>query len=199
MDGTEFYKIEGLPPPELALRAQLDGVALALLKPEQTVAAFVASLAATGQFQSAVAVLAHALPKREAVWWSCVAVRHATAPSPGSDADTALVAAETWVFHPDEAHRRPTRQAAARAGFQSAAGWAALAAFWSGGSMAPPDTPEVLPDDDLTARAVAGATALAALRPDPDQTAAAYSAFVDMALDIARGGDGRNVEGQTEH
>ena len=196
MTENEFYKIERDPPATLARQLRLDGGALAVLKPDQTVAQYVASLAATEQFPAAITVLAHALPKREAVWWGCISVRHAEAPERGSTADGALAAAEAWVFHPDEAHRRPTRQAAARAGFQTAAGWAALAAFWSEGSLAPTDAPDVPPADDLTARAVAGAATLAAVQPDSGQTAKTFSAFVDMALDIARGGDGRQRRAQ---
>ncbi len=193
MHEDEYFKLSGERPIDLARRLKLDPSARAVLMPDQTVAEYVVSLAQTGQFPAAITVLAHALPKREAVWWGCLAVRHAEAPPHGSEADAALAAAEAWVYHPDEEHRRPTRDAAALAGLDTPAGWTAIAAFWSGGSLTTPDNPDVPPREDLTGQAVAGAATLAAVQPDAGAARAKYVAFIKMALDVARGGDGRHV------
>src|SRR5580658_40766 len=195
MGEDEYFKFAPAEPADLARRLILDEAACALLMPEQSVAEFVVDLAGVGQFPAAIAVLAHALPKREAVWWGCVAVRLATAPTADSPADAALRAAEAWVYQPLEQNRQAAREAAARAGLRTPAGWAAIAAFWSSGSMAPPDTPEVLPKEDLTARAVAGAVALAAVQADPAHTGVGFEAIIGLGLDIARGGDGRHMPG----
>jgi len=64
--------------------------------------------------------------------------------------------------------------------------WAAAAAGWAGGSLAPPDVPVVPPPDHLTAHAVAGAVALAAAS-DPEQLEARQGAFLHAALDLADG------------
>lgn len=195
MHEDAYYKLASEHPVELARKLRLDASALALLEPDQTVAEYVVTLAQTGQFRAALAMLAHALPKREAVWWGCVAVRHAEAPPPESAADVALKTAESWVYQPSEETRQPTGAAAARVGLGTAAGWAVIAAFWSGGSLAPADSPAVPPAPDLTGKAIAGATTLATMDQDPQLVAGKSVAFIRMALDIARGGDGRHVLG----
>ena len=193
MNGDSYYKLAEQQPIELAQRLALDKAACSLAKASETVSDFIALLAQAGQLQAALAVLAHTLPKREAVWWSCVAVRFADPPIEGSDADNAIKAAERWVYHPTEETRQPIGAAAAKAGLGTPAGWAAMAAFWSGGSLAPPDMPIVPPADDLTAKAVTGATTLAGMQPDPNCASTHFIAFIRMALDIARGGDGRHL------
>ena len=193
MRADDYHKLTRRHPAELARQLQLDMAACALLAADQTVAEFVMCLALDKQFPAALAMLAHALPKREAVWWGCIAVRRANPPDPNSAADTALSAAEAWVYHPDEQSRQPIGEAATKAGLNTPAGWAAMAAFWSGGSLAPPDSPVVPPQDDLTAKAVAGATTLAAIDDDQQRAAGKSIAFIKIALDIALGGDGRNV------
>jgi Family of unknown function (DUF6931) len=190
MQQNRYYKLAGTDPADLASRLRLDALACSLLMPEQSVSDYVISLAETGQFRAALSVLAHALPKREAVWWGCVAVRYAEVPPADSDADTALAAAEAWVYQPSEDTRRPTGAAASRAGLGTAAGWAAIAAYWSSGSLSPEDTPPVPPGPELTGKAVAGATTLAALNADPPD--GYFDVFIRMALDIASGGDGRH-------
>ncbi len=193
MRADDYYKLTRRHPAELARQLQLDAAACALLVPDQTVAEFVLCLAQDKQFPAALTVLAHALPKREAVWWGCIALRQAEPPAPGSAAEAALSAAEAWVYQPNEETRLPIADAAARAGLGSPVGWAALGAFWSGGSLAPPGSPAVPPKDDLTAKAVAGAMTLAAIDDDPQRAAGKSVAFIKMALDIAHGGDGRHL------
>ena len=53
----------------------------------------------------------------------------------------ALVAAETWVRRPDEANRRAAMAAAEATKMQTPEAWAAVGAFWSGGSMSPDTRP----------------------------------------------------------
>jgi hypothetical protein len=66
-----------------------------------------------------------------------------------------------------------------------------MAAFWSGGSLAPPESPAVPPAANLTAKAVAGAVMLAAVVPDPVQAPEKYRHFFDLGVDIACGGKGK--------
>ena len=46
--------------------------------------------------------------------------------------------AERWTADPNEQNRREAQAAAEKLEFGTAASWAAISAFWSGGSMAPP-------------------------------------------------------------
>jgi hypothetical protein len=111
-----------------------------------------------GLLIEATRLVAHALPAREAVWWACACSRH-TAPSGVNPAvETKLRdAAEEWVRRPTDEHRRAAMKQAETAGFGSPEAWAAVAAFWSGDSMAPPEAPKVPPQPHFTGLAVAGA------------------------------------------
>lgn len=138
----------------------------------------------------AARLVAHALPKREAVWWACMCARATEAAPPPADAE-ALTAAEAWVRKPEEPNRRQAMAKAEAAGFRTPEAWAAIGAFWSGGSMAPEGQPVVPPGDHLTGLAVAGAVSLAAVRKQPEKADATLRTFLASALDIAGGGAGR--------
>ena len=47
-------------------------------------------------YQDATKLLAHALPKRLAVWWACLAARRAQTPETSEDNLQALIATEAW-------------------------------------------------------------------------------------------------------
>ncbi|WP_421988713.1 DUF6931 family protein [Roseococcus sp.] len=175
----------------LIARLELDGPGTSLVADLPDAAAGIIRLAEAGRMPDALRLVAHALPKREAVWWACMCARAVpVAESPACDAE-ALAAAETWVRKPDEAARRATMEVAQKGGFRSPEAWAAVAAFWSGGSMAPEGQPVVPPADHLTGVAVAGAIILAATRVTPEKAEGRFLRFLESARDIAGGGAGR--------
>jgi hypothetical protein len=151
-----------------------------------------------GLLIEATRLIAHALPAREAVWWACACSRH-TAPSGVNQAveTTLRDAAEEWVRRPTDEHRRAAMKQAEGAGFGSPEAWAAVAAFWSGDSMAPPEAPKVPPQPHFTGLAVAGAIALAAARGPAARREARLRGFLVSAKDIASGGVGR-IEAETD-
>jgi hypothetical protein len=169
--------------------------ARAILQPDLPSDAFVDRLCTAGLWIDAVRFLAHALPKREAVWWGCLAARAALSEAPHDAAGGAVEAAEAWVYRPNEDNRRATMAAASAAGNDSPAGWAARGAFWSGGSLAPPEAPVVPPAERLTGAAVAGAVCLAAVQRQPEHAPDKYRLFIAQGLDIAGGGTGRSKSG----
>ncbi len=138
----------------------------------------------------AARLVAHALPAREAVWWAarCSA---ATAPPTLPEADQeARVLAEAWVRERADPVRRSAMDKAQQAGCTSPEAWAAVAAFWSGDSMSPPDQPKVPPAPHLTGVAVVGAVVLSSVRTDPGRQPARLKQFLNSARDIAAGGAG---------
>jgi hypothetical protein len=151
---------------------------------------FAQKLAEASMFADAVDFLARALPKREAVWWACVCARDLPADPKKPHVEKALKAAEAWVYRPAEENRRAAEAAANAIKDSHPARWAAMAAFWSGGSMAPPGAPEVRPAEDFTAKAVSGAVQMAA-GLDPAEIEARRKGFVAYGIDIANGGNGR--------
>jgi len=174
--------------PHLALdergRAALVGAA--------DVASALAALEGATLLEAAARLAAHALPPREAVWWACMCSRHTAASGEDPAAEAALRdLAEEWVRRQGDAPRRAAMAAAQAAGFGSAEAWAAVAAFWSGDSMAPPEAPKVPPEPHFPGLAAAGSVALAAARGDARRREARFVRFLASAHDISRGGAGR--------
>jgi hypothetical protein len=99
---------------------------------------------------------------------------------------SALGVAERWVAEPTEPNRRSAQGASEATGYETACGWAAGGAFWSGGSMAPPDLPEVPPKETLTAQAVVVAIKLTACA-EPAKTASRFAEFLSLGGRVADG------------
>ncbi len=158
-----------------------------LLRDTLTPAQYLQLLMDNQQYLDGVRFLAHALPKREAVWWACLSARSAAGPNPAPPIRAALEAAEKWVADPSEDNRRPAMAAAEAATLATPAGCAAAAVFWSGGSLAPPNLPEVPPGETLTAQGVTGAVLLAAVQTEPEKAVEKQRAFLTQGIDVANG------------
>src|SRR5207245_1179123 len=148
---------------------------------------FINTLMEKQQFPDAVRFLAHALPKREAVWWACLCARASAGSKPPPNIAAALQTAEKWVVDPSEENRRAAMPAAEAAEFKTPAGCAAVAAFWSGGSLVPPNVPVVPPGEYLTAHGVAGAVMLAAVVSEPEKAPEKYRTFLTQGIEVANG------------
>jgi hypothetical protein len=180
------------PLPPLLPRLALDEEPAAALAGAQTAAEGVERLLAKGFRNEAVRLAAHALPRREAVWWACMCAAAVPGAAPSAADAAARVAAENWVRKPsDEGLRRAAWDAALKTEFGSPEAWAAVGAFWSGGSMAPEGQPAVPPAEHLTGVAVGGAVVMAAVRGRPERAEARLDRFIAAAKDIAGGGAGR--------
>jgi hypothetical protein len=164
--------------------AELSEGAAALVKPEMRPREFVSLLMEKQLYPDAVRFLAHALPKREAVWWAWVCARKTSGPNPAPKIKAALEATEKWIADPSEECRRAAMAAAQQAEFGTAAGCAGLAAFFSGGSLSPPDAPPVPPGEHLTAKAVSGAVIFAAVTPEPEKAPEKFKSFVAQGVEV---------------
>lgn len=174
------------PTAELVAPLPLTDPAKALLAPDVSVRQFLDKLTAAGLTVDALRVLALALPKPEAVWWACVCVRKAVPRPWRVAAEDAIDAAEKWVTDPSDANRRACGVVAEAAGWDTAAGCAAGAAWLSGGSLSPPKLPPVQPREDLTGQTVAGALMLAAAA-DPATTSVTLGTFLQIGMLLADG------------
>jgi hypothetical protein len=166
--------------------AELGPDAMALMRPNQKPPEFVSLLMDNKLYPDAVRFLAHALPKREAVWWGWMSARRAAGDHPAPKIKAALEATEKWIAQPTEENRRAAHAAAQAAEFSTAAGCAGLGAFFSGGSMAPPEAPVVPPGDYLTAKAISGAVNFAAMGGPPKEAPEKFKSFVAQGVDVAR-------------
>ncbi len=170
---------------EVCRRCPLGEAAAPLVREAMAPREVVDLLAGRQLFVDAVRFLAFALPKREAVWWACLCARAAGPSAPAALA--ALEAAERWAARPTDEHRRTCLAAAEAADFGTPAGCAAVAAFWSEGSLAPPGQPAVPPKDDLTPGAVANAVILAAVAREPQNAPETFARFLALGGAVAAG------------
>jgi hypothetical protein len=191
MGPNVLVKVTAQTAAELLEEFELEDESKPLLQPNHTPQQFLDALTEAGQFRDAVQLLAHALPPREATWWSCLCARSVTTAESAPIALSALQAAEAWAFQPTEEHRRAAESVAlAKGALDHPAGWAAQAAFWSAGSLSPAENPEVPPGRYLAAKAVAAALLIGAVSEPLDEAPQRFRNFLAWGLDIARGGSG---------
>ncbi|WP_319567746.1 DUF6931 family protein [Cohaesibacter marisflavi] len=148
-------------------------------------------LEAKGALVDMLQLLAHALPAREATWWSCLAARETLAS--GALVPASVQAAEAWVRQPGVATRTQARAALDRAGNEDNTAFCAMAASFADGTLGPGN----LNDYDTPPGAVGFAVfgmVLDALFHDEDQVETNGPLLLERALNIARGGNGNVAE-----
>ncbi len=186
MSNGQWSKVTFRTAAEVNQRCSLSEEARRLLREGLTPRAFFDLLGEAGLHADAVQFLSQALPRNEGVWWACVCLRQANlAAQP--PAALAVQAAERWVASPSEENRRAAFAAAEKADLGTPAGCAALAAFWSGGSLAPPEVPAVPPPDHLTGKGVAAAVMLAVVKAEPPRIAERWRQFLALGSEVASG------------
>jgi len=178
---------------EIAAGLDLSEEALALLGDgRMPPAAYLATLMQREDPSDAVTFLAHALPRREGAWWAAQAVRTLDLGDETALARRVVRATEAWVVKPKEPARYAAMDLAEALGFDHAASWAAMAAFWAGDSLVPPDMAPVKPEPTLSCRAVAAAVTIAAAEGPGAEMPARMQALLAKGIDIANGGSGRD-------
>jgi hypothetical protein len=187
MDQGELAKIRDKTAVAVCARARLGEEAHNLLVEGMTLRQYLDVMIERGLHTEAVRFLAFALPKREAVWWACLCAGQVLGPEPPPAAAAALEAARAWVIDPQDEKRRATFAAAEAADLGTPAGCAAAAAYFSGGSLAPPNLPAVAPADHLTPHLVASALTLAAVIKQPEKAAEKYASFLRTGMEVASG------------
>jgi hypothetical protein len=172
---------------EVCSHFALGEVAKKLLAPDLKADEYVQVLIKNKQYVDAVRVLAYSLPTREAIVWASRCARQFSQKNPSDKFSAALDAVEKWLGEPNDENRRAAMKAAELAEFGTPAGSAALAVFFSGGSIAPPDAPEIAPQENLGPNAVVGTVLMAAVLKEPEQAEAKYQAFLAEGQRIAVG------------
>lgn len=166
---------------------ELDEESVQWLQPEHTPDTFLTTLVGHQKFDDAIRLLSYFLPKREAVWWAYHSVQELLGKSFSTDEQAVMDAVLAWLKEPNDSNRRAAMQAAEADEFQSAASWVGLAAFWSDGSLAPPDLPEVVPDACLTSQGVTAALLLTANQGDLNQSVQKYQSILKAGKEIRSG------------
>ena len=178
---------------ELADHTPLTDDGKPLLDPAQSARDLIARLVEEKLWIDAVSVLAHAMPKREAVWWGALIARQALPEPPDRKELMTLEAAEAWVRKPSEEARQV---ALARGGAirdtNAPSAWAAVAAGWATGSMVPKSEIDVPAQPWMTGTAVFSAVMRGAMA-EPERALVRLRAALVCGLDIADGGNGQST------
>lgn len=133
-------------------------------------------------FPDAIRVLAFLLPKPIAVQWCAQCVKETLDDDLTPPQRQALETAIAWSHDRTEENRRAAEQGAQQVGTGTPAGWVALAAFWSEGSLAPAGLAEVAPGPALTSRAITAALLMTAPRGKASLTSERYRRFLDLGM-----------------
>jgi hypothetical protein len=158
---------------EISEAANLTENANALLREDSTPSAFLDSLQEHGLYEDAVRFLAHHLAIGAGIKWAVASVRELQPPDQ-KDRNEALDAADQWIKTPSDPARRAAKSAVDRAKDTSAGELAALAVFMSGGSITPPESPDVYPPPYAAHKMVAGSVRVAVVTHDPQHVADRY-------------------------
>jgi hypothetical protein len=141
--------------------------------PKQAISVFLEKQLLT----DAIQFIAHALPKRQAVWWATKCVRQ-TSENPTPEAAAALAATEKWIAEPTEEHRKAAMEAGNKADLGTPAGCTGLAAFYSSGVPSDPKS------EFMTAKASAASVLMAALAGPPEMIQAHFKEFVTKGIEL---------------
>jgi hypothetical protein len=188
MSGAGSSKIGATTAAEVCAEYEPTPDAIKIHRAGSTPQQFVEQLVQAGQYLDAIDFLAHALPKRDAVWWACLGLRHALGGTLTPQAFAALKAAAEWVLEPDEPRRLAAQAAGEAADFGTPAGCIALAVYGSGGSLTPSNLPEVPPEPFMTAKAVSASLAMASVQAaDPGAIPQVQRQLVELGMAIGEG------------
>jgi hypothetical protein len=165
--------------------AELEPEAQALQRPAFGPREYLAALVEEEHMADAVKFLAHLLPRREAVWWAWMCAKKGLGKAPLKEEHSALSATERWIAEPTDEYRRAALDAANAATLESPAGCAALAAFLTGGSLAPPGMAEVPPPRYAAAKAVFGSLVFSAVVVEPEKAPEKFRKFLNYGLELA--------------
>lgn len=185
-----FRKIAAGTAAEICARVDLSKEAKAFLVSDLSPQGFLSLLMEAEAIGDAVRFLAFALPVREGVWWACTVAHNQAVEQKESEA-ACIRSAARWVYDSTDANRRACIMAAESSNFEGGAAYAALAAFWSGGSLAPEGMPEAPADPSLGHIGVGASVLLSITSGDPKTLPARFRMAMTRSVDIANGGNGR--------
>ncbi|TWT97785.1 hypothetical protein Pla108_19370 [Botrimarina colliarenosi] len=151
--------------------------------------AYFARLVDDDRQEEAIRFVAAWLGPRRAVWWGSLCVWRSLRSNDDAVVahNAAIDAAVAWVIAPNEENRRAAGVAAEAAGYATAAGASATAAFWSEGSISLPGQPEVPPPAGVSAKAAANAVLMAAANPSAPVRHRTLRQSLRMAAEILGG------------
>ena len=147
---------------------------------------FARSVMSSGGLPDAVTYCAYLLPRREAVWWVCSSARMLSVEIV-QDGAAGLLAAEAWVYEPDDQHRQAALVIGSNGDRGHPSTWLALAAGWSGGFRSS-GTKKIPTPPYMTARAVRIAVLFCAAKLRGSQRSSGLEACIASGIKLAETG-----------
>jgi hypothetical protein len=187
MSPSQFSKVAAKTAAEVCRYYEVSTSAQKVLSNGVTPRQFVEQMVQLGQYTDAFDFLAHALPRRDAIWWACLSVRHCQGPALPPEEFAALKAAVEWVLEPDEPKRHAAHAAGRTAGFGTPAGGVAVAVYRSGGSLGPGSFADAPPGQFMTAAAVSNSISKASATAAPGAISEVLRELVELGISIADG------------
>jgi hypothetical protein len=187
---NDLVKLRGRSVVQICTEFDVEDAVLPLINDKILPHEFLGLLIGDGRFFEAMRFLAHALPKRESVWWACQCARSTFKETITQAAAASIAAAEAWVYRPTEENRaKAAAVVKALKKIDSNTAWAAAAASWSSappppGAQAAP-TPTQMPNE-LTGRAVTVSLTLSAVALGTTKLQDTLQLFVEKGLELAR-------------
>ncbi|MCC6591280.1 MAG: hypothetical protein IT168_31635 [Bryobacterales bacterium] len=153
--------------PELAKQANCSHAAQSLAEKEIPPGKFVDKLEDEGLLHDAILFVAQMMSPSDAIKWACATVHALQPEGKPVDGQASLTAAEAWIKAPVDPTRWAAKDAADASGMTHATDCIAMAVFLSGGSITPPESPEVSPPPHAAQSLCSGAILLTAVANEP--------------------------------
>lgn len=183
---------------QLFLLLKPEGEVKKASKPDMSTLHLIEALTQQQLFVDAIRYLALALPKRESIWWT-VAVNKKVSPENISDIkeQEAWNLVEEWVYDPTEKNRVGAFSLAEALEFETPGSYAAMAVYWSGGSLTPAESGQIVPPGPtLSGTAVGASILMTCAQGEPQATGLRHQYALKIGLNVARGGNGLSEESQ---
>ncbi|MEM7059653.1 MAG: hypothetical protein AAF557_18870 [Pseudomonadota bacterium] len=160
--------------------------------PDASVEEVLTELYAKDKLPEVLLMLANCLPPREAVWWACVCARDMY-PENGEEQPETLTTAEAWVFKPSEETRVAARLALDASTPGDKTKLCAQAACFADGTLGPGELEDYETPPGGFGASVFGMV-MRAMYSDKAKAMDREVEYVDRAVDIGRGGNGKKAD-----
>ncbi|MCU1292293.1 MAG: putative secreted protein [Bryobacterales bacterium] len=167
-----------------AAKLSEEGKTLAASEPGPT--RFVQLLESRGLFKDAIQFLTHGLPIEVSIRWGCTVMRELLGEEELRASTEALEAAERWLETPGDEARWRAKSAAEKSGMSLPPDLIAMAAFFSGASVTPVDTPPTAPPIYVANRMAANAIQLAVLSRHPEKAPERYRRALQIGRQVVK-------------
>ncbi len=172
---------------EIANEANLSEEARALIKEDIGPSRYVDLLESQGLFKDAILFLTHGFPIQLTIKWGCSCSRELLSIQQIEKSKASLQAADSWLEAPGDQTRWDARNAAEKSNMSSPVDLIAMAAFFSGGSIAPPEAPATFPPPYLASKLAGGAIQMVVLSQYPEKSADRYRRTLQISREIVKG------------